>query len=94
MGDLVKRLTSLADCDARAGEPLGKAMRDAAARLAAQDALLKEMAEALAKVSTDQMCRCMYISRDTERAYENGACVHQSARATLAKYDAMKEGRG
>ncbi len=31
--DLVKRLRSLADCDSRAGEPLGRAMREAAARI-------------------------------------------------------------
>ncbi len=30
MDDLVDRLLSLADCDARAGEPLGKCMREAA----------------------------------------------------------------
>ena len=28
--DIVARLRSLADCDARAGEPLGKCMREAA----------------------------------------------------------------
>lgn len=33
MSDLVKRLRSLADCDARAGEPLGKCMREAALEL-------------------------------------------------------------
>ena len=31
--DLVKRLLSLADCDARSGEPLGKCMREAADRI-------------------------------------------------------------
>ena len=30
MGDIVNRLRSLADCDARSGEPLGKVMREAA----------------------------------------------------------------
>lgn len=30
MTDIVERLRSLADCDARAGEPLGRAMREAA----------------------------------------------------------------
>ncbi len=30
MDDLVERLRGLADCDARAGEPLGKCMREAA----------------------------------------------------------------
>ena len=31
--ELVKRLLDLADCDARAGEPLGRCMREAAARI-------------------------------------------------------------
>ena len=31
--ELVKRLLSLADCDARSGEPLGKCMREAAERI-------------------------------------------------------------
>ena len=31
--ELVKRLLSLADCDARSGEPLGKCMREAAASI-------------------------------------------------------------
>ena len=42
--DLVTRLCSVADCDARAGEPLGKCMREAAAeitRLKAENAALK-----------------------------------------------------
>jgi hypothetical protein len=30
MTDIVERLRGLADCDARAGEPLGKCMREAA----------------------------------------------------------------
>ena len=38
MSDLVTRLLSLADCDARAGEPLGKCMREAAARIAELEA--------------------------------------------------------
>jgi arginine deiminase len=33
MSDLLARLVSLADCDGRAGEPLGKAMREAAAEI-------------------------------------------------------------
>jgi hypothetical protein len=33
MSHLLARLVSLADCDARAGEPLGKAMREAAAEI-------------------------------------------------------------
>ncbi len=31
--DIVERLQSLADCDSRAGEPLGKAMRESAAEI-------------------------------------------------------------
>jgi hypothetical protein len=34
MSDLLARLVSLADCDGRAGEPLGKAMREAAEEIA------------------------------------------------------------
>ena len=33
MNDLVKRLRGLADCDPRAGEPLGRVMREAADRI-------------------------------------------------------------
>jgi hypothetical protein len=33
MSDLIERLISLADCDARSGEPLGKVMREAAAEI-------------------------------------------------------------
>lgn len=40
---LVERLRSLADCDARAGEPLGKCMRRAADALLAQAAELAEV---------------------------------------------------
>ncbi len=33
MDDLVERLRGLADCDARAGEPLGRCMREAADKI-------------------------------------------------------------
>jgi hypothetical protein len=44
MSDLIERLISLADCDARSGEPLGKVMREAAdeiARLTAETEALR-----------------------------------------------------
>lgn len=44
---LCKRLLGLADCDARSGEPLGKAMREAAARIRTLTQLADAMAEAL-----------------------------------------------
>ena len=44
---LVKRLRDLADCDARAGEPLGKAMREAAARIEGQAAAISAAIERL-----------------------------------------------
>lgn len=47
----------------------------------------EELVEALRELSTEAQCRCMYISRDTERAYENGECAHQKARALLASLE-------
>ena len=49
MDDLVKRLRSLSDCDARSGEPLGRAMREAADRIDALEAQLAK-ADALAEL--------------------------------------------
>ena len=46
MSDLVNQLLALADCDARAGEPLGKCMREAAARIAELEAAQAEAAAA------------------------------------------------
>ncbi|MPZ19525.1 MAG: hypothetical protein GEV06_16635 [Luteitalea sp.] len=51
--ELVKRLLSLADCDARSGEPLGKCMREAAAELTRLTAALAEEQEAKRVLSTD-----------------------------------------
>ena len=45
--ELVKRLRELADCDARSGEPLGKAMREAADRIEAQSAAMSAALERL-----------------------------------------------
>ena len=47
MSDLVKRLRELADCDARYGAPLGKAMREAAARIEALEARIAKAEGAL-----------------------------------------------
>lgn len=44
-GDLIGRLRSLADCDARAGEPLGKCMREAADAVLALKAEVEELRE-------------------------------------------------
>lgn len=41
--DLVTRLNGLADCDSRAGEPLGKCMREAAARIEEQAATIARL---------------------------------------------------
>jgi hypothetical protein len=54
------------------------------ARLAAQDELLKEMAEAL------RACRFTFI----RLGYTEKSIAVEGIDATLAKYDAMKEGRG
>jgi hypothetical protein len=45
--DLIADLLNLADCDARAGEPLGKCMRIAAARI---KALLAERRDLVARL--------------------------------------------
>lgn len=34
-------------------------------------------------LASEDNCRCMFISRDTERAYETGTCPHQIARAAM-----------
>lgn len=43
MDDLVERCRSLADCDARAGDPLGKCLREAAAAI---EELQRQLGEA------------------------------------------------
>jgi len=45
--DLVNRLQELADCDTRAGEPLGNCMREAADRMKELEAKLAQAVEAL-----------------------------------------------
>jgi hypothetical protein len=45
--DIVDRLMSLAECDARAGEPLGKCMRDAAEEITRLRKELKQGTEML-----------------------------------------------
>lgn len=45
MSDIVERLRLLADCDARSGEPLGKAMREAADRIAYLEDVLRPFAD-------------------------------------------------
>jgi hypothetical protein len=56
-----------------------------ARRIAELEGLVKEAREVFAPLAAEKQCRCMYISRDTERAYENGTCPHQLARALLAR---------
>ena len=51
--DLVKRLLSLADCDARSGEPLGKCMREAASRIEALTAERERLRVALKDIIAD-----------------------------------------
>lgn len=41
--ELKERMRSLADCDARAGEPLGKALREGLARIEELEAQVREM---------------------------------------------------
>jgi len=36
-------------------------------------------------------CTCINLSREADRAYENGECPHQKARAALAKYPGEKQ---
>lgn len=55
-----------------------------AQREAEKDRRIMALENALWKTSTEQHCRCMHISRDTARDYENGCCVHDLARAILA----------
>ncbi len=43
--DIVDRLRALADCDSRAGEPLGKSMREAADEIERLRAALSEIAD-------------------------------------------------
>jgi hypothetical protein len=67
MTDIVEELEDLADCDARAGAPLGKAMRKAAAeitRLRAKVAKADALAEAV-------------------EAYENAAVEHMQFQDAL-----------
>lgn len=60
MDDLVKRLRSLSDCDARSGEPLGRAMREAADRIEALEAQVRA-ADALAEEMTRLMRRTPFV---------------------------------
>ena len=45
MTDIIERLESLADCDARSGEPLGKAMIEAKAEIKRLRGALEDIAE-------------------------------------------------
>jgi len=60
--DIVERLLSLADCDARAGEPLGKCMREAAQTIAA----LREECDKQAKLAEagDYQIEALRAERD------------------------------
>ena len=55
------------------------------ARIRELEAEVAALREALRPLATEARCRCMYESRDTERAYENGDCDHQRARALAGK---------
>lgn len=52
---LVKRLRSLADCDSRAGEPLGKCMREAADALEAAKGLAVALEWLADEKTTDEL---------------------------------------
>lgn len=74
MDDLVKRLRVLADCDSRSGEPLGKAMREAAAALEAKDAEIARLRALLEDLTGE-------AENDTETPYFKVALFN--ARAAL-----------
>jgi hypothetical protein len=69
MSDLIARLVSLADCDGSAGEPLGKAMREAAAeiiRLHKHITILHEVADQRDKVILERGARIARMTRDAQ----------------------------
>ena len=65
--DLVKRLRSLSDCDARAGEPLGKCMREAANRIEA----LEAEAEGAHAVIAVERAEVLKLRQENERLRED-----------------------
>jgi hypothetical protein len=71
--DIVDRLTALAECDARAGEPLGKCMREAAEEIAR---LRKEL-----KQGTEMLCN------QAETILNYRATVEDLRRALLGLLD-------
>lgn len=69
--DLVKRLRSLSGCDARAGEPLGKCMREAANRIEA----LEAEAEGAHAIIAAERAEVMKLREENERLLE-AFCVN------------------
>tara|TARA_R110000868_G_C10486348_1_gene729772 strand:- start:47 stop:316 length:270 start_codon:yes stop_codon:yes gene_type:complete len=72
--DIVARLRGLADCDARAGEPLGKCMREAAAEI---ERLREELAQLHEEVKPSVLDCTEYCFEECQRGIEpieNCAC--------------------
>lgn len=63
MSDIVERLRGLADCDARAGEPLGRCMRDAATEIERLRSRLKE-AQRRGNIISDAIYYAIEVSDD------------------------------
>lgn len=85
--DLIKRLATLADCDARAGEPLGKCMREAAAALAEAQA---EIARLEAELSAVWATLALFAKLDEASSRDQVWAAVRAARAALeARIQAM-----
>ena len=87
MTDIIERLESLADCDARSGEPLGKAMIEAKAeikRLRAKMAKADALAEWVEGIIEDGCPQCGgdCSSSNPPVAY----CPQEEAMQDLAAY--------
>lgn len=81
MSDLLARLVSLADCDGRAGEPLGKAMREAAAEIVR---LMKERDAVRATALGEAVAECLDVADSYPDPHEGEivaarALIRQSA---------------
>jgi hypothetical protein len=92
MNDHAKEVREAADCIRSGGKYVDDDALDAAAGyIEAQDELLKEMAEALRKIQDEGCLRSNKIATHTLAIHANGKAINLGDRATLAKYDAMKE---